>query len=78
MNYGPALDLVKAFARDVRAGPLWAFQNEAEHRRRRCDLWRALSALLVWHRPNLEAELGLNFPYEVLRETAGLMPDAAT
>lgn len=77
MDYGPALDLVKAFAQDVKAGHLWAFHDGTKHRRRRHDLWRALNALLVWHRPRLEAELGLNFPYEVLRETASLLAEAA-
>lgn len=37
----------------------------------------ALKALLVWHRPKLEDEAGLDCPYEVLRETGALLANLA-
>ncbi|MGQ9670464.1 MAG: glycosyltransferase [Desulfosoma sp.] len=78
MDYSSALELVKALARDVKAGHLWALRDAAAHRRRRQDLWMALNALLVWHRPKLEAEAGLDYPYKVLREKGAIFAGFAS
>ncbi|MEJ5347489.1 MAG: glycosyltransferase [Desulfosoma sp.] len=77
MDYGAASELLDAFQRDIEAGTLWAIQNETAHGCRRQDLWAALEALLVWHRPRLEAGPGLDFPYKVLRKTASVLQSQA-
>ncbi len=77
MDYGVALELLHAFQRDIEVGTLWTVQNETAHARRRQDLWAALKALLVWHRPRLEAGPGLDFPYKLLRKTALVLQSQA-
>ncbi|SMC17194.1 Glycosyltransferase involved in cell wall bisynthesis [Desulfacinum hydrothermale DSM 13146] len=73
MTYSQALDLLDCFVRDVESGVLWAVRDETAHGKRRRDLWRALDALLVWHRPRLEAGPGLDHPYHVLKQTAPIL-----
>lgn len=73
MAYEEALRLLEDFERDLEAGSFRTEKKPGEHERLRRDLWRALDALTVRHRPRLEAGPGLDAPYGWLRRTASLL-----
>ncbi|WP_143156516.1 glycosyltransferase [Desulfacinum infernum] len=77
LKYQCALHMLDDFKNAVGSGGLWAVRDGAAHRARRRDLRRALEALLVWHRPELEAGPGLDHPYAVLRRAAPILRSEA-
>lgn len=70
MAYEDALRLLEDFERALESGFFESEKTPGEHGKLRRDLWRALDALTVWHRPRLEAGPGLGAPYAWLRRTA--------
>jgi glycosyltransferase involved in cell wall biosynthesis len=69
MAYEEAVRLLEGFERTLEAGSFGTEKTPGEYARLRRDLWRALDALTVWHRPQLESGPGLNAPYAWLRRT---------
>jgi len=68
--YEEALRLLEGFERTLEAGSFGTEKTPGEYARLRRDLWQALDALTVWHRPRLESGPGLDVPYAWLRRTA--------
>lgn len=77
LKYQGALHLLDDFKNAVASGGLWTVRDGAAHGARRRDLRRALEALLVRHRPELEAGPGLDHPYGVLRQAAPILRSEA-
>ncbi len=77
MAYDDALNLLETFEEALETGALWVGKTPAEHRSLRRNLWQALDALTVRHRPRLEAGPGLDFPYAWMRRTSLFLTSCA-